>query len=150
MPDTVVIYFSVSKTTERAAQTLAKLLGADIAPLEPVTPYSDQYDQIVARGEREKDQALRPAIKPLPVNLKAYHTVYLGFPTWWANPPMVMTTFFETNDLAGKQIVPFTTSMSSTIADSQAVLQQLANAAGATLEPGLTANSTTAIREFIQ
>ncbi|WP_156321546.1 hypothetical protein [Lacticaseibacillus saniviri] len=47
-------------------------------------------------------------------------------------------------------IVPFTTSMTSTINDSWATLQQLATTAQASLQPGLTANSTAAIREFIQ
>lgn len=150
MQDTLVVYFSASGTTKRAAETLAKLLGADIAPLQPVEAYSQQYDQIVARGEQEKDQDSRPALEPLSVNLKQYRTIYVGFPTWWSQPPQVMDTFFETVHLADKLIVPFTTSMTSTINDSWATLQQLATTAQASLQPGLTANSTAAIREFIQ
>ncbi|WP_054776540.1 flavodoxin [Lacticaseibacillus saniviri] len=95
MQDTLVVYFSASGTTKRAAETLAKLLGADIAPLQPVEAYSQQYDQIVARGEQEKDQDSRPALEPLSVNLKQYRTIYVGFPTWWSQPPQVIDTFLK-------------------------------------------------------
>ncbi|KRM72048.1 flavodoxin [Lacticaseibacillus brantae] len=150
MATNLVVYFSVSGTTKHAAETIAKLTGADIAELTPVEPYSREYDEVVARGQQEKDSKARPAVEPLSVNPNAYQTIYVGFPTWWGQPPMVIQTFFETSALKGKRIIPFTTSVTSTIADSWPMLQQLSQSAQATLEPGLTANSTTTIRQFIQ
>ena len=40
-------------------------------------------------------------------NISDYDTVFLGFPNWWYSAPMVVFSFLEENDLAGKRVVLF-------------------------------------------
>ena len=44
------------------------------------------------------------------VDLSGYDTVYLGFPNWWGDMPMILYTFLDEYDLSGKTIAPFNTS----------------------------------------
>jgi hypothetical protein len=63
----------------------------------------------VARNVREEDDDARPAIaNPLP-DVSGYDTVLLGSPVWNVQTPMIMRTFVESVDLAGRTIHPFVT-----------------------------------------
>jgi FMN-dependent NADH-azoreductase len=42
-------------------------------------------------------------------SLDAYDTILLGSPVWNVQAPMIMRTFIESVDLAGKTIHPFVT-----------------------------------------
>lgn len=42
--------------------------------------------------------------------MRAYDTVYVGFPIWWGHEPAIVDTFLESYDLSGKTMVPFATS----------------------------------------
>ena len=58
---------------------------------------------------REQDTDARPAIvNPLP-SIDAYDTILLASPIWNLRAPMIMTTFTERYDFAGKTIHPVTT-----------------------------------------
>ncbi len=52
---------------------------------------------------------LLSAFQPLNVNPEEYDVIFIGYPIWWYTLPMVLYTFFDTYDLAGKTIVPFNT-----------------------------------------
>lgn len=53
-------------------------------------------------------------------------TVYLGFPIWWMAPVWLVNDSVESNDFAGKTIIPFCTSASSDIGNSASTLQKMA------------------------
>ena len=58
---------------------------------------------------REQDEDARPAIvNPLP-SIDAYDTILLASPIWNLRAPMIMTTFTERYDFAGKTVHPVTT-----------------------------------------
>ena len=60
-------------------------------------------------------------------NWDSYDTVFLGYPNWWGDMPMILYTFLESHDLSGKTVIPFNThggsGFSDTI-DTIRVLQQ--------------------------
>ena len=41
--------------------------------------------------------------------IKAYDTIYLGYPNWWADAPMVVYSFLDKAKIDGKTILPFCT-----------------------------------------
>ncbi|MCH4172169.1 MAG: hypothetical protein LKF36_13175 [Lactobacillus sp.] len=131
----LIIYFSVSGNTKRAAEKLQQQTGADIYRLQPATPYPDDYDGVIAVGEKEKDNNIHPAIKGKLPNLAQYSKVYIGYPIWWQRPPMLIDSLFDQCDLTGKQIVAFATSAETPLADTLSEIKKLATAAGATLVP---------------
>ncbi|WP_258956985.1 flavodoxin [Rhodococcus globerulus] len=95
--------------TEILAGMIADRIDCDTYKIQAVDPYPAAYTPTVERNAREQQDDLRPAIAdPLP-NVSGYDTVLLGTPVWNTRAPMIMSTFIEGVDLAGKEILPFVT-----------------------------------------
>lgn len=141
--------------TQVVAEMISGLIDCDVYRIEAADPYSDDYDDTVARNVREQDADARPAIaQPLPA-VEQYDTVLVGSPIWNVRAPMIMSTFVEGLDLSGKTVLPFTTyAMSrlgnaprdyarllpaSTIGDGLAVQGEEVREAGADVEAWLRA-----------
>lgn len=133
---TLIIYFSLQGSTKEAAQYLQKQTGADMVRIYPQDRY-DGYNDAAKRGERELKNNIHPALATQLPDLDQYDTILLGYPTWWSRPPMLFWTLFEEYNFKGKTIIPFTTSMSTPIKDSQKYVRQLAEADGANFKNGL-------------
>lgn len=58
---------------------------------------------------REEDSDARPAIAGTLPDVAQYDTILLGSPVWNVQTPMIMRTFVEGVDLAGKTVHPFVT-----------------------------------------
>ncbi len=105
----LVAYFSWSGNTEAVAQEIQAQTGADLFEIVPAEPYTDDYNELLDIAQEEQSSDARPAIAET-VDLSTYDTVYLGFPNWWGDMPMIMYTFLDEYDLSGKTIAPFNTS----------------------------------------
>lgn len=114
---TVVIDGKVLGNTEYVAKVIQKQTNADIARIEPQTPYTTDHKALVDLAKQEKAEDARPAIKDIP-NIEQYDTIFIGYPIWWADMPMVMYSFFDKYDLSGKTIIPFSTHGGSGLADT--------------------------------
>ncbi|MFB7992290.1 flavodoxin [Streptomyces sp. NPDC056002] len=95
--------------TEVLARMISERIECDVHRIEAVDPYSDDYDETVARNVREQQADARPAIANLPTTLDPYDTLLLGSPVWNVRAPMIMSTFAERFDFRGKTVFPFTT-----------------------------------------
>ena len=113
----LIAYFSWSGNTEAVAQEIQNQTGADLFEIVPAEPYTDDYDELLDIAQEEQSSDARPAIADT-VDLSGYDTVYLGFPNWWGDMPMIIYTFFDEYDLSGKTIAPFNTSGGSGFSDS--------------------------------
>lgn len=95
--------------TKIVADYISELTGAD--QFEIVTHKYDgmAYKPLcdLAQDEQIKDE--RPAFEGKLENLDDYDVIFIGGPIWWGTYPQVMFTFFDTYDLNGKTIYPFTT-----------------------------------------
>lgn len=130
---TLVVYFSMPETTEPDNMTVeednsvvvidGEVLGntqyvayviqenteADIFRIEPETPYPTDHDTLVDLAAEEQDENARPAIAGQIENLDQYDTVFIGYPNWWGDMPMILYSFFDNYDFSGKTIIPFNT-----------------------------------------
>lgn len=106
----LVVYFSWSGNTESVANEIAAQTGADLFEIEPQEPYTDDYDTLLDIAQAEQRDAARPAIAGAVENFEQYEVLYLGYPNWWGDLPMILYTFLETYDCTGKTIAPFVTS----------------------------------------
>lgn len=122
----LIIYFSLSNNTKRAAQAIQKITGADISRLEPKTPYPEGYSNYVPVTQKEFEQGTHPEIKTVIDDISKYDTIYLGYPTWNGRVPMLFYSLFAKYDFSDKKIVPFTTSASSSISESMPYVRELA------------------------
>jgi flavodoxin len=95
--------------TEVLAGKLADRIQCDLHRIDAADPYSDDYDDTVARNVREQEADERPAIADQLDSIAAYDTVLLASPIWNVRPPMIMATFTESHDFSGKTVLPITT-----------------------------------------
>ena len=126
--DMLVVYFSCTGTTERIAQDIAEILGADLYQIIPEDPYTDEDLAYYTGGRADQEQndaSARPAISGEVENMDQYDTVLMGYPIWHGQAPRIISTFLESYDFTGKTIVPFCTSQSSAIGTSASDLHAL-------------------------
>ena len=121
--------------TEVLASLIAQLIGCDVHSIVPVEPYPNDYSETVERNVREQRADTRPAIANPLASLESYDTVLLGSPIWNVKAPMIMTTFAESLDFAGKTIFPFTTYAVSGLGTT--MRDYAASCPGATIGEGL-------------
>lgn len=121
--DTIVVYFSRTGNTEKIANYLLEITGADSYVIQAAVPYSDEdiaYNNSSCRADQEQnDKTVRPEIADPISSLDGYDTVFLGYPIWWGEEPRIIDTFLESYDLSEKTVIPFCTSGSSGISVSE-------------------------------
>ena len=126
----LVAYFSATGTTAGVAEKLASAINADLFEIKPVRPYTDadlDWRNKQSRSSVEmNDMNSRPEIASKVEDMKKYNVVFVGFPIWWYREPSIIDTFMESNDFAGKTVVPFATSGSSGMGKSGELMQKLA------------------------
>jgi flavodoxin len=121
--------------TEVLARAISARLDCDVHRIEPVDPYPADYDATVERNVREQDTDARPAIaSPLP-SIDEYDTMLLASPIWNVRAPMIMATFTESLDFAGKTVHPVTTYAMSGLGTTER--DYAASCPGATIAEGL-------------
>lgn len=119
MSKNLVVYFSRGDeeygvgevhpgNTELLARKIVKNKNADEFKIEPAVKYPAEYMACVDLATKEKEQNARPEYVG-DVDTTDYDTIYLGFPIWWGDLPMICYTFLDNHDLAGKTIIPFNT-----------------------------------------
>ncbi len=121
--------------TEKVANMLAELTGADLFKIEQKVPYSANYQECIAQAKRDLQAKARPELVTLPENLDEYDEIYLGYPNYWGTMPMAVYTFLEHYDFTGKVIHPFCTHEGSGLSNTVKDVQKTAK--GAEVKPGL-------------
>lgn len=104
---TLIAYFSWSGNTRGIARLLHRKIGGDLVEIEPVTPYSEDYNTCLEQARSDQERGARPKLKTTIADMARYDTVFLGYPNWWATIPMPVASFLEQYDFSGKTIVPF-------------------------------------------
>lgn len=125
----MIAYFSCTNTTKKTAEEISELTGGSLFRIEPAIPYTSadlDYNNDCRANREQNDRSSRPSIKGMPGNLKDFGIIFLGYPIWWGEAPRVISTFLESGDFKGKTIIPFCTSHSSGIGNSDRNLHFLA------------------------
>ena len=122
--DALVVYFSWSGNTESVANEIQAQTGADIFEIVPAEPYTDDYNTLLDIAQQEQADDARPAIADT-VDVSGYETIFLGYPNWWGDMPMIVYTFLDDYDLSGKTIAPFVTSGGSGFSNTISAIEEL-------------------------
>lgn len=104
----VVINGKVLGNTQYVAQLIQQMTGGDIFRIEPRNAYPTDHKALVDLAKEEQSRKARPALAGN-VDVSGYDAVFLGYPNWWADMPMIVYTFLESCDLSGKTVIPFNT-----------------------------------------
>lgn len=156
MAKTLVLYFSVTNNTKRAAEKLAQNLDADIAEIHPAQPYTsadmDWTNDHSRCNLEHQDPNKRVDIKDDLPDVAAYDNVIIGYPIWWGVAPNVIRTVIDRLDLNGKTLATFGTSASSPYDQVQTVIEEMVKAAGydLTLKQGAILNNDRQIDNWVK
>ena len=125
--DTLIVYFSAANTNDADAVTsatpmtdgessvgwiadiIAEHTGAEVVKLTPREDYPLEYDAVADQAKQEADSDARPAFAELEVDPAKYKNVFVGYPIWWYQLPMIMDSFFDAYDFSGVNLIPFNT-----------------------------------------
>lgn len=121
----LIVYLSRTSNTKAVAEIIQKKVGGDLVALELVTPYPENYQQIVAQVSNENASGFLPPLKTKIDNIQNYDVVFVGAPTWGMQLPPPMKSFLNQYNLNGKTIVPFNTNGGYGIGSSFETVKQL-------------------------
>ena len=122
---TVIIDGEVLGNTQYVAYVIQENTGADLFRIEPEVPYPTDHDTLVDQAAEEQDNGARPAIKDTIENFDQYDTIFVGYPNWWSDMPMILYTFFDTYDFSGKTIIPFNSNGGSGFSNTISMIAEL-------------------------
>ena len=110
----LVAYFSWSSShnTETMAGYIAGVTWGELFRLIPETPYTTDYDAVIDQAQKKKNEGARPKLsEDLSTEQFAnYDVIFIGYPIWWYDAPMIIYSFLEAHNFSGKTLVPFATS----------------------------------------
>jgi len=132
--DVLVIYFSRTGenynvgnvevgNTAMVASYIKEYLKADSFEVVPIDKYPDNYDECTKVASKEKDDNARPQIQNKIDNFDSYKTVFIGYPIWWGDLPMIMYTLMEDYDFTSKDVYIFNTHEGSGDAGTYSTVQ---------------------------
>ena len=111
--------------TARIAGFIADKTGYDVFEIVPVNPYPISYEETKTRATQEINDDARPEFAGEVENFEQYDTIYLGYPIWWGQMPMIIYTFLDKYDMSGKTVIPFSTAAGSGWGSSLRDLKEL-------------------------
>ena len=130
--------------TEVVAEKAAALTGADLFKVEPVKPYSADYNTCIDQAKKDLQSGARPEVVALPENISQYDLITVMYPNYWGTMPMHMFTVLEQINLEGKTIRPVCTHEGSGMGNSEADLKKCCP--GADIRKGLAIQGSSAGR----
>lgn len=128
----LVVYYSASGNTKKAAEYIAAATGGDMYELVPTEVYSSadlNWSDKNSRVSKEHDD---PDLRDVELeyntvdNWDSYDTVFIGYPIWWGIAAWPVNSFVQLNDFSGKTVIPFATSTSSGLGESGKLLEKQA------------------------
>ncbi|MCM1273273.1 MAG: flavodoxin, partial [Clostridium sp.] len=66
--------------TEVVAEKAAAMTGADVFKVEPVKPYSADYNTCIEQAKKDMQGDVRPAVAAMPENMSQYDLVTVMYP----------------------------------------------------------------------
>jgi flavodoxin len=111
--------------TEVIAKMIQDIIGADLFHIKTAQSYPEDYDETIEVAKKELNNDARPELSNSLSNLDSYDVVFLEHPNWWGTIPMAVCTFLESNDFAGKTIIPFCTHEGSGLGNSVKDIKKL-------------------------
>ncbi|SHO45324.1 flavodoxin [Anaerocolumna xylanovorans] len=107
------------------ADDVQNVTGGDLFSIQTSVKYPGNVGDLIEYANKEKEDKARPELTSHIENLDDYDVIFIGYPTWWYDMPMVMYSFFEENDFSGKTIIPFNSHNGSRFSGTIETIQEL-------------------------
>lgn len=122
-PKALVLYYSLTGTTQSVAEEIQAQLGADIEAIELLDPYPTEYAAAIARCGQEMAAGIAPDVKPIKSDLSQYDVIFLGYPVWYGTYAQAIAGLLKEQNFADKTVVTFCTFGSGGLQVSSSNLQ---------------------------
>ena len=126
MSKKLVAYFSAGGVTAEKAKLLATAADADLYEIRPAVPYTAadiKWTNPLARCNKEWLKREKPALADADAPVTEHDVIFLAFPIWYYTAPLIVKSFLEQYDFAGKTVVLFATSGGSDMKNCIKTLQ---------------------------
>lgn len=129
----LVVYYSATNNTKTIAEKISQNLNADLFEIIPRNPYTssdlDWTDNNSRVSKEHDDKSLRNVELENTIvdNWDSYDTILIGYPIWWGIAAWPVDSFVSANNFEGKNVIPFCTSASSGIGESDELLASKAS-----------------------
>lgn len=125
---TLVAYFSASGCTKKVAEQINEIVKGDLYEIVPEVKYTHEdliwTDKNSRSSVEMSDLSFRPKMINNIESIDSYDIIYIGYPIWWGVAPTIVNTFLESNDFSNKTLIPFCTSGSSGIGDTNEYIKK--------------------------
>lgn len=126
--NTLIVYYSFNGDERKLAKEVQSYTEGDLLSLQTDKNYSTNYTKRLKQHRKEReayanalknnnhDYKNKNVLKTLPklsnqiTDINQYKTVYLIYPCWEKDEPLIIDSFCMDYDLSGKTIVPMCTS----------------------------------------
>ena len=111
--------------TKLLANHISSILKANQFHIIGDNKYPQRITDIANQSRKEKEEKIRPKLISKIENFEQYDTIFLGYPIWFGDYPMVVYTFLENYDFTNKNVIPFCTHEGSKSAGTFEKLKKL-------------------------
>lgn len=120
-----IVYYSLTGNTKEVAETIQAQTNAEIFEIQTVEPYPEEYDDVLALAQEQRDTGALPELEPLELRIEEYDTIFIGSPIWFGDMALPLQKWVTDTNLEGKTIIPFFTSGSSSISGAMNEVEEL-------------------------
>lgn len=139
--------------TEKVANMIAEVTGAELFKIEQVHPYAADYNTCIEQAKKDLQAKARPELVRTLDSLDGYDEIYLGYPNYWGDMPMAVYTFLEKFEWNGKTIHPFCTHEGSGLSGTEGRIKNTCKGAAVTkglaIQGGSVSYAGAVIEEWI-
>ena len=107
------------------ADMIAEETGGDLFSIQTSVQYPSDGGALIDYAAQEQDDNVRPELTSHIENLEDYDIIFVGYPNWWYDMPMVLYSFFDEYDFSGKTIIPFNVHNGSRFSSTITTIQEL-------------------------
>lgn len=121
----LVVYFSHTGNTRTIAGYIHDTVKSDLVEIKTVDTYTDDYDTLLAQIREEVASTYCPPLTTQIENIASYDVIFVGYPIWVETAAPPIRTLLTNYNLAGKTVVPFCTSGTSSAEASYRLVRSL-------------------------
>lgn len=121
----LVVYFSHTGNTRTIAGYIHNAVKSDLVEIKTADTYTDDYDTLLAQVRQEVASSYCPPLSTQINDIASYDVIFIGYPIWVETAAPPIRTFLTTYNLAGKTVVPFCTSGTSSAEASYRLVRSL-------------------------
>ena len=94
----VIVDGDLYGSVQYVATVIQEATGGDMIRIQTAQPYPDNFDDLAAQADNERQNDIHPTLATEIDNFDDYDVIFVGYPIWWYQMPMAMYSFFDKFD----------------------------------------------------